>query len=118
MKCPECQFESIGGPVFCGECGSSLEMICPNCGSKPPPDHKFCNTCYYDLREHKKSHPSNFEKLQSHIPKHLADKNLTRRSSIESEKKLVTMCFANVAKYTSISENLTLKKFIRLWMVV
>ena len=38
--------------------------------------------------------------------KYLADKILTSRSSIEGERKLVTVLFADVANYTSISEKL------------
>jgi class 3 adenylate cyclase len=37
-------------------------------------------------------------------PKFLADKILTTRSSIEGERKIVTVLFADVANYTSISE--------------
>ncbi|NIS63101.1 MAG: AAA family ATPase, partial [Proteobacteria bacterium] len=43
---------------------------------------------------------------QSYTPKFLADKILTTRSSIEGERKLVTVLFADVANYTAISEKL------------
>jgi class 3 adenylate cyclase len=42
----------------------------------------------------------------SYTPKFLADKILTTRSSIEGERKLVTVLFADVANYTSIAEKL------------
>jgi class 3 adenylate cyclase/tetratricopeptide (TPR) repeat protein len=42
----------------------------------------------------------------SYTPKHLTDKILTTRSSIEGERKLVTVLFADVANFTSISEKL------------
>ena len=38
--------------------------------------------------------------------KHLAEKILTHRSAIEGERKLVTVMFADVAGFTSLSENL------------
>ena len=38
--------------------------------------------------------------------KFLADKILTNRSSIEGERKLVTVLFADVASYTAMSEKL------------
>jgi class 3 adenylate cyclase len=52
-----------------------------------------------------------------YTPKFLADKILTTRSSIEGERKLVTVLFADVASYTDFSETLDLKKCTRLWMV-
>ena len=58
--------------------------------------------------------PSKAERNPSHRlqptavlhPKVLAEKILTTRSSIEGERKLVTVLFADVANYTSISEKL------------
>ncbi|MFQ5918249.1 MAG: adenylate/guanylate cyclase domain-containing protein, partial [Candidatus Binatia bacterium] len=47
-----------------------------------------------------------FAEPQSYTPKFLADKILNNRSSIEGERKLVTVLFADVANYTSISEKL------------
>jgi class 3 adenylate cyclase len=43
---------------------------------------------------------------QAYTPKFLADKILLTRSSIEGERKLVTVLFADVANYTSMSEKL------------
>jgi len=108
MQCPKCQFENVEGSTFCGRCGSSLEMevVCPNCGSKPPRSYDFCNTCGHDLRKLADSTPIDYSQPQSYTPKYLADKILTTRSSIEGERKLVTVLFADVANYTSISEKL------------
>ena len=50
--------------------------------------------------------PPDYSKPQSYTPKFLADKILTSRSSIEGERKLVTVLFADVANFTSISEKL------------
>ena len=49
-------------------------------------------------------HISTFE--IKYTPKHLTDKILTSRSFIEGERKLVTILFADVANYTSMSEML------------
>ena len=112
MKCPNCQFENPEDSIFCGECGSSLkiEVICPNCGSKPPPSFKFCNKCGHDLGELNGAPPVDYSEPQSYTPKFLADKILSTRSSIEGERKLVTVLFADVANYTSISEKLDLEE--------
>jgi class 3 adenylate cyclase/tetratricopeptide (TPR) repeat protein len=83
-----------------------LEVICPNCGAKPPASFDFCNKCGYDLRKPKEAPPVNYSEPQSYTPKHLKDKILTTRSSIEGERKLVTVFFADVANYTAMSEKL------------
>jgi class 3 adenylate cyclase/tetratricopeptide (TPR) repeat protein len=106
MKCPSCQFENPEGSLFCGECGLSFDVICPNCGAKPPPNFKFCNTCGHDLREPTEAPTVDYSQPQSYTPKHLKDKILTTRSSIEGERKLVTVFFADVANYTAMSEKL------------
>ena len=54
----------------------------------------------------KKTPPIDFSQPQSYTPKYLADKILTTRSSIEGERKLVTVLFADVANYTSLAEKL------------
>ena len=43
---------------------------------------------------------------KSYTPKHLAEKILTTRSAIEGERKIVTVMFADVAGFTSLSEKL------------
>jgi class 3 adenylate cyclase/tetratricopeptide (TPR) repeat protein len=106
MKCPKCQFENREGAKFCLECGEKLELQCPQCGKALPIEAKFCDGCGHDLREPKEAPPIDYSKPQSYTPKFLADKILTNRSSIEGERKLVTVLFADVANYTSIAEKL------------
>jgi class 3 adenylate cyclase len=76
------------------------------CGSTHPPDSNFCNKCGQVLKAHGEAPPIDYEKPHSYTPKHLVDKILTTRSSIEGERKLVTVLFADVADYTSMSEKL------------
>jgi class 3 adenylate cyclase len=66
----------------------------------------FCDQCGSDLKEPQEPFPIDYEEPQSYTPKFLADKILTNRSTIEGERKLVTVLFADVANYTSISEKL------------
>jgi len=108
MKCPKCQYENPEGAKFCRDCGTSLEkdIICPNCGSSHPPGSKYCIDCGHDLSKPKEAPLLDYTEPQSYTPKFLADKILTTRSSIEGERKLVTVFFADVANYTSISEKL------------
>jgi class 3 adenylate cyclase len=107
MKCPKCQFENPDGMKFCVECGIKLEIACPECGFSNSPSFKFCGECGYDLATPtKRPDRVDYDQPQSYTPKHLAEKILTTRSSIEGERKLVTVLFADVASYTSISEKL------------
>jgi class 3 adenylate cyclase len=105
MKCSKCKFENPEGMKFCVECGNKLEVICPTCGFSNLPSFRFCGECGHDLRK-KEAPPIDYSEPQSYTPKFLAEKILTHRSSVEGERKLVTVLFADTAKYTSISEKL------------
>jgi len=106
MKCPNCQFENPDDNRFCRECGEKLLSACPECGVEIFPGDKFCGKCGRNLKKPKETPSVNYSEPQSYTPKHLADKILTTRSSIEGERKLVTVFFADVANYTAISEKL------------
>ena len=110
MKCPTCHFENQEGKRFCGECGAKLEVLCPSCHSPNPPQFKFCGDCGADLKKPKESPPLDYTAPQSYTPKFLANKILTTRSSIEGERKVVTVLFADVANYTSLAEKLDPEK--------
>ncbi|MBC2713678.1 MAG: AAA family ATPase, partial [Desulfobacteraceae bacterium] len=104
MKCPKCQAENQEARKFCRECGAKLLLLCPQCNSENIPGDKFCGECGHSLKEPTK--PPDYSEPQSYTPKFLADKILTSRSSIEGERKLVTVLFADVAGFTSMSEKL------------
>jgi class 3 adenylate cyclase len=106
MKCPKCQFENPKGSNFCTKCGQKFELKCPNCNKALPTDAQFCSECGQDLRKPIEAPPIDYSEPQSYTPKFLADKILTNRSSIEGERKLVTVLFADVANYTAMAEKL------------
>ena len=106
MKCPKCQSDNREGVKFCEKCGTSMELVCAKCGAKIPPDKQFCGECGHDLSRPEEAPSIDYNQPQSYTPKFLADKILTTRSSIEGERKLVTVLFSDVANYTSFSEKL------------
>jgi len=110
MKCPECGYENLEGAKFCNECGNKLALPCSECGKLNPAASKFCNECGFDFRKPQKDSeptaPVDYSQPQSYTPKFLADKILTTRNSIEGERKIVTVLFADVANYTSMAEKL------------
>jgi class 3 adenylate cyclase/tetratricopeptide (TPR) repeat protein len=81
-------------------------MKCPKCQFENPKGAKFCNECGHDLRGPIEAPPIDYSKPKSYTPKSLADKILTIRSSIEGERKLVTVLFADVANFTPMAEKL------------
>jgi class 3 adenylate cyclase len=110
MKCPNCQTENPETNKFCRECGVKLSKVCPHCGTEVLPQDKFCGQCGRPLGETSPLSTTAvaFDKAEpkSYIPKHLADKILSTRRSLEGERKLVTVLFADVAGYTALSEKL------------
>ena len=66
----------------------------------------YCGKCGTALEELKEAPSVNYSEPKSYTPKFLVDKILTTRSSIEGERKLVTVLFTDVANFTSISEKL------------
>jgi class 3 adenylate cyclase/tetratricopeptide (TPR) repeat protein len=106
MKCPKCQFDNLEEMKFCGKCGAKLEKICPQCNFSNPSDFMFCGKCGYDFHKPSETPSIDYSEPQSYTPKFLADKILTTRSSLEGERKLVTVFFADVANYTSMAEKL------------
>jgi class 3 adenylate cyclase/tetratricopeptide (TPR) repeat protein len=106
MKCLKCQFENREGVKFCEGCGTKLELVCPSCSARVPADRLFCGECGSSLKAPKTTPPIDYSTPKSYTPKFLAEKILITRSSLEGERKLVTVLFADVANYTAMSEKL------------
>jgi class 3 adenylate cyclase len=106
MKCPECQYNNKEGAKFCLKCGEKLGLKCPQCGKALPINAMFCDECGHDLLKPEESPPIDYAEPQSYTPRFLADKILNTRSSIEGERKLVTVLFADVANYTTMAEKM------------
>jgi class 3 adenylate cyclase/tetratricopeptide (TPR) repeat protein len=106
MKCPKCQFDNRQGAKFCLQCGGNLQFLCPQCGRTLPFLAKFCDECGHDLGKPKEAPSIDYSQPQAYTPRFLVDKILTTRGFIEGERKPVTVLFADVVNYTSISEKL------------
>jgi class 3 adenylate cyclase len=81
-------------------------MKCPNCQSGVDPLDKFCRDCGHDLRQEGGALFRGFGSPRSYTPKHLTDRILTTRSSVEGERKFVTVLFTDVAGYTAMASRL------------
>ena len=84
MICSVCTAENPAGQKFCGECGSALGATCPSCGHENPPGQKFCGECGTPLdAEDAPARPS---------------------ASPVSERRLVSVLFADLVGHTTLSE--------------
>lgn len=81
-------------------------MECPRCHSGNTENARFCNQCGFRLKDSPQPEFSKPEHPGTYTPSHLTDKILNTRGSIEGERKLVTVLFADVAGFTHISESL------------
>jgi class 3 adenylate cyclase/tetratricopeptide (TPR) repeat protein len=92
MTCPACQAENLPSARFCGQCAAPLLAVCPACGAGNPPANRFCGQCAAPLD---KPAPR-FTAPEAYTPRHLADRILTSRLSLEGERKQVTVLFADL----------------------
>jgi hypothetical protein len=97
MFCPSCKHENRAGRKFCADCGAGLELSCPSCGASAEPGEPFCGECGKSLGVLSK--PAAPAAPRSYTPKHLAEKILTTRSTLE-----VTVLFADVKGSMNLAE--------------
>jgi len=107
MQCSRCQSEAPASAEFCPACGGRLRVGCAACGAPNAPDHNFCQQCGHALTAtgDRRATPR-FDSPRAYTPKHLVDKILTSRPSLEGERKQVTVLFADVSGFTGLSERL------------
>jgi len=92
MKCSRCQQDNPSHAKFCAECAAPLARSCSKCGANLPASAKFCIECAHPV-----SVPgSRVASPDSYTPKHLAERILTSKASLEGERKQVTVLFADL----------------------
>src|SRR5436853_4046974 len=108
MNCGQCQQETPSDADFCPACGAKLDAFCARCGTANARSHTFCKKCGPTLgAAGGLSETSDLSKSpSSYTPKHLAEKVLTSRSALEGERKQVTVLFADVVGFSTLSEKL------------
>src|SRR2546426_911146 len=110
MRCPACRTENRPGVRFCEECGATLDVLCPSCGAGVPTGKKFCGACGAPLAAAVPPAPAvaspQFESPRAYTPAHLAARILKDRAALSGERKQVSVLFADVSGFTSISEGL------------
>ena len=90
--------KSYGRQVLRG-CSAALSRACVNCAAQLSPTAKFCSECAHPVAQATPGTPSasaRFSAPESYTPKHLAEKILTSKASLEGERKQVTVLFADL----------------------
>ena len=84
-------------------------MQCPICARTIPEDSRFCLYCGLTLEgtpAPRRPALDGLTLLRNYIPRELAERILTAGKQIESERRLVTIVFADVTGFTALSEQM------------
>ena len=89
MVCSGCGTENRTGRRFCGECGIPLEFRCAGCGAVNVPGERFCGECGSALSDGSSSSATAGPRPAGGV----------------SERRLVSVLFADLVRFTSLSEH-------------
>ena len=92
MVCPACQAANDDRWKFCKECGAALALRCQSCGSGLEAEQKFCHECGTALA------------VGSTAARASASAAPTPSLAV-SERRLVSVLFADLVGFTTLSEN-------------
>ncbi len=96
MRCPQCEHDNPPGARFCNACGTGLGA-CRACGQVNAPGSRFCSACGQPLGlPDSVPPPTRFDSPGVYTPAHLAQRILATRKTLEGERKLVTVLFADM----------------------
>jgi class 3 adenylate cyclase len=95
MKCSRCAHDNPADARFCEECAAPLGRTCTNCGAPVRATSKFCPACAHPIEAAANARPR-FGSPDRYTPKHLAERILNSKSSLEGERKQVTILFADL----------------------
>src|SRR5215475_331204 len=109
MLCRQCQRENLLDSIFCEHCGTRLEAVCSHCGAPTRSRASFCRMCGHTINQtviDATARVLGVPSPDSYVPRHLAEKILASRPSLEGERKQVTVLFADIRGSTSLLEGL------------
>ncbi len=112
MHCPACHHDNRADRRFCTACGTRLPTACPACGAATEAGEKFCGGCGATLTSGGTTPPA--RSPSAAVPQLLADKIRRVKSSIEGERKQVTVLFADVKGSMDLAEQLDPEEWSRI----
>src|SRR6185436_15023505 len=89
MLCPSCNTENVAGKKFCKECGTALAVACESCGAALVGDEKFCDECGAPVNR----------------PDAGSAQAAFAGEAPASERRLVSVLFADLVGFTSLAES-------------
>jgi class 3 adenylate cyclase/tetratricopeptide (TPR) repeat protein len=89
VSCLSCGAQNPPGQKFCGECGTPLAVRCSSCAAENPPGQRFCGECGAQLAGAAAATPA------AAVP----------REAPASERRLVSVLFADLVGFTTLSES-------------
>jgi class 3 adenylate cyclase len=92
ITCTACTAENEPGRKFCLNCGTRLAVACPNCGTANTPGARFCGECGNVLAD-------------SDGPAVVAGSVVAGSPSPATERRLVSVLFADLVGFTTLSES-------------
>ena len=125
MNCASCQTANPAGAKFCFNCGAALALTCSHCGASLPAGAKFCSNCGTKVGDSTAARAglealppgtaarpvelstAPESRLDQFIPKELLAKlRSAQSSSMEGERRVVTMLFCDVKGSTAAASQL------------
>jgi class 3 adenylate cyclase/tetratricopeptide (TPR) repeat protein len=100
MDCFACGSENAATRKFCRACGASLSQDCQRCGSANDPGDRFCGECGASLAAPAQP-PEPITEPQTHRESETNSSYL-----LSEERRPVTILFADIVGFTSLSERL------------
>ncbi|MGC8837742.1 MAG: tetratricopeptide repeat protein [Anaerolineae bacterium] len=115
-RCPQCGHVNPIGARYCEVCAAALANLCPRCGTENPPGFRFCGICGVNLfaARLEQATTQELERLRSSIPAHLVERIVQEARAGRGERRTVTVLFADLTGFTSLSENLDPEEVFRL----
>ena len=113
MICPNCSTQNEPGRKFCGECGARLAVACAKCGTANAPGTRFCGECGNQLANEAPATGGSaagdgYRAIAGAFageprPAPAAAGQAGQAGPI-AERRLVTVLFADLVGFTSLSE--------------
>jgi len=113
VNCPDCGTLNEAGRKFCGECGTRLAVACANCGTSNPPGTRFCGECGSPLEGAPGRAATGAGAGSGSVSAYVgqmggrasagADGRAAASGPV-AERRLVTVLFADLVGFTSLSE--------------
>jgi class 3 adenylate cyclase len=96
--CPACRAENRPGRRFCGKCGAALAVACTACGASNDADESYCGECGAKLG----ANSGDRSRLLTRVGG--ATAHGAEAATPASERRHVSVVFADLVGFTSLSE--------------